>query len=82
MSHRFCRSAAMAGALALAAMSYPAAAQTVTNERDIPPLRLGQKVQVDDGSCPAGQIKEVVGSSLTDAGITRTSKCVPRLQRR
>lgn len=56
--------------------------QTVSHERDLPNLRLGQKVMVDDGSCPTGQIKEVTGSSLTASGITRTTKCVARLQRR
>lgn len=41
-------------------------------------LRLGQKVYVDDGSCPAGQIKEVAGARLTSAGVERIRKCVPR----
>lgn len=81
---RFCREALMTivCGVALAATISPATAQVVSNERDVPPLRLGQKVQVDDGSCPAGQIKEVMGSALTDAGVTRISKCIPRLQRR
>jgi uncharacterized protein DUF6719 len=34
---------------------------------------------VDDGSCPAGQIKEVQGAQMTTAGVQRTRKCVPRL---
>jgi uncharacterized protein DUF6719 len=42
-------------------------------------LRLGQKIMVDDGSCPAGQIKEVQGAQMTSSGVTRTRKCVPRL---
>jgi len=42
-------------------------------------LRLGQRVLVDDGSCPAGQIKEVAGSQLTANGVVRTRKCIPRL---
>jgi hypothetical protein len=56
-----------------------ALAHTVSRERDIGDLRLGQKVMVDDGSCPAGQIKEVQGSQMTASGVLRTSKCIPRL---
>lgn len=55
-----------------------AGASRVTRESDITSLRLGQRVQVDDGSCPAGQIKEVVGVALTRSGVTRKSGCVPR----
>jgi hypothetical protein len=36
-------------------------------------------VMVDDGSCPAGQIKEVQGSQMTTSGVVRTRKCVQRL---
>ncbi len=35
-------------------------------------------VLVDDGSCPAGQITEVSGTTLTAAGVTRVRKCIPR----
>jgi hypothetical protein len=48
-------------------------------EQDIVDLRLGQRVQVDDGSCPAGEIKEVSGARMTPAGVLRVQKCVPRL---
>jgi hypothetical protein len=41
-------------------------------------LRLGQRVYVDDGTCPQGQVKEVVGARLTPTGVERTRKCVPR----
>jgi len=41
-------------------------------------LRLGQRVYVDDGTCPQGQAKEVVGARLTPSGLERTRKCVPR----
>ena len=54
-------------------------AQTVSREQDIVDLRLGQRVMVDDGSCPAGQIKEVQGSQMTSSGVLRTRKCIPRL---
>ena len=56
-----------------------ARAQTVSREQDIPEIRLGQRILVDDGSCPAGQIKEVAGSQMTTTGVLRTRKCIPRL---
>jgi hypothetical protein len=34
---------------------------------------------VDDGSCPAGQVKEVLGSQMTTSGVLRTRKCIQRL---
>lgn len=37
-------------------------------------LATGQKVLVDDGSCPAGQVKEVIGST---PGVPRKKSCVP-----
>jgi hypothetical protein len=57
----------------------PAAAEQVSREQDIADLRLGQRVLVDDGSCPQGQIKEVAGSQMTTSGVLRTRKCIPRL---
>jgi hypothetical protein len=70
------------GASILVGASFAASAQTISREQDIVDLRLGQRVMVDDGSCPAGQIKEVLGSTMTTSGITRTSKCVPRATKR
>ncbi|MCP3469551.1 hypothetical protein NLM33_04305 [Bradyrhizobium sp. CCGUVB1N3] len=55
-----------------------ARADTVGREQDIVGLRLGQRVMVDDGTCPAGQIKEVRGAKMTANGITPTRTCVPR----
>ena len=67
-------------AFALLAFAAPAfAQQSVMREGDIIDLRLGQRVLVDDGSCPAGQIKEVSGAKMTQAGVIATKKCVPRL---
>jgi len=66
----------------LASAGSTAHAQVVSREQDIVDLRLGQRVMVDDGSCPAGQLKEVIGSTMTTSGITRTSKCVPRATKR
>jgi len=56
----------------------PLFAQQVSREQDIVGLRLGQRVLVDDGTCPAGQVKEVSGAQMTPEGIARTSKCISR----
>jgi hypothetical protein len=67
------------GGVALITLAAPAGAdQVFPREQDIPDLRLGQRILVDDGSCPAGQIKQVTGTNLTATGITRARKCVPR----
>jgi len=62
-------------AIALASSAH---ATTVGRERDITDLRLGQRVLVDDGTCPAGQVKEVRGAKMTGNGVVRTASCVPR----
>ena len=57
-------------------------ATTVKQEPPMGAMREGQVVLVDDGSCPAGQIKRVIGGNHTKAGGTkqtlRASSCVPR----
>lgn len=53
-------------------------AATIGREQDIVDLKLGQRVMVDDGTCPAGQVKEVRGSKMSDKGIVRISSCVAR----
>jgi hypothetical protein len=53
-------------------------AEQVSSERDIVDLRLGQRILVDDGTCPTGQIKEVTGAQLSSAGVVRRITCVPR----
>lgn len=50
----------------------------LSREPDPGELRLGQRVYVDDGTCPAGQIKEVAGANLTASGVVRTRQCVAR----
>lgn len=60
------------------ALASTARAATIGREQDIVDLKLGQRVLVDDGTCPAGQVKEVRGAKMTDKGISRTSSCVPR----
>ncbi len=79
MTNRCCF-VALSAAFALGTLASPAMAQqAVSRERDIVELRLGQRVLVDDGPCPAGQIKEVRGARMTAKGIARTRACVPRL---
>jgi hypothetical protein len=72
-------SVALLGGFALAAFATSAMADQVSREQDIADLRLGQRILVDDGSCPAGQIKEVSGAQMTATGILRVQKCIPRL---
>ena len=67
------------GGGALMALASPALAEQVSREQDIVDLRLGQRILVDDGSCPAGQIKEVSGAQMTSTGIARARKCIQRL---
>jgi hypothetical protein len=51
----------------------------VSREQDIGNLQLGQRIKVDDGSCPAGQIKEISGTRMSASGVVRAQKCIPRL---
>ena len=60
-------------------LATPVLAQQVSREQDIVDLRLGQRIMVDDGACPAGQIKEVSGAKMTATGVVRSAKCIPRL---
>jgi len=62
---------------AILAMAGAAAAQAIVKQE--PPsgaLKRGQIILVDDGSCPAGQIKEVSAGAGTES--RRTRRCVPR----
>jgi hypothetical protein len=64
-----------AALLAVLVMAQAAAAQAIVKQE--PPsgaLRRGTVILVDDGSCPAGQIKEVSAG----AESRRTRRCVPR----
>jgi hypothetical protein len=74
---RFC--CTLLAALTLAAPHALALAQQVGREQDIVDLKLGQRILVDDGTCPAGQIKQISGAKMTPTGIMRTQKCIPRL---
>lgn len=74
---------ALVSAVAIGAMAHSASAQqALMREGDIVDLRVGQRVLVDDGSCPAGQIKQIVGSKLSQNGVVRTHSCVPRLAKK
>jgi len=53
----------------------------VSREQDIVNLQLGQRIKVDDGTCPAGQIKEISGAKMTPTGIARGYKCIPRIKK-
>lgn len=63
----------------LALTAAPVKAQhAIGREQDIVDLRLGQRVLVDDGTCPAGQVKEVSGAKMLATGVARVTKCVQR----
>jgi hypothetical protein len=66
-------------AVGLLALGAAAQATGVSREPDAGDLRLGQRVRVDDGTCPAGQIKEVSGAKMTETGVARSRKCIPRV---
>ncbi len=66
-------------AFTLFALAPAAEAQKVSRVQDIGTLRLGQRIKVDDGTCPAGQIKEVSGAKMSPEGVLATQKCVPRV---
>jgi uncharacterized protein DUF6719 len=70
----FCMSLGLAGLLYVAS----ADATQVSREADITNLRLGERILVDDGSCPAGQIKEISGAKLGPTGVIRARKCISR----
>ncbi|HZR86874.1 MAG TPA: DUF6719 family protein [Bradyrhizobium sp.] len=79
---RHCFFHATVAALAVSALTSLAHAQYVGREQDIANLRLGQRVLVDDGTCPAGQVKEVSGSKMSPLGVVPARKCVPRLPKK
>lgn len=72
------RRAACLSLLIATVLAPTARAGTIGREQDIGDLKLGQRVLVDDGTCPAGQVREVRGAKMTDKGVSRTSSCVPR----
>ena len=69
-------------AMMAAAVAAPAAAQVLQREPPMGALREGQRVLVDDGSCPQGKIKEVIGGNHIKAGgsknVERIRRCIAR----
>lgn len=72
------RTRALLAVLGLLVLVPTAQAMVFSREQDLPDLKLGQRVRIDDGTCPAGQIKEVSGAKMTETGVVRARKCVPR----
>lgn len=57
-----------------------AAAPSIEILRELPArgvLRLGEVIYVDDGECPPGEVKKIVGGSQK-AGVARQVTCVKR----
>ncbi len=73
---------ALAFIVFLSGITTPAWAEVLKKEPPMGQLREGQTVLVDDGSCPPGQIKEVIGGNHVSVGgtkhILRTRKCIPK----
>ena len=73
---------ALAFTAALSAIISPALSEVLKREPPMGQLREGQIVLVDDGSCPPGQIKQVIGGNHVSVGgtkhILRTHKCIPK----
>lgn len=72
----------IAGAVLALTTGAAAAATILKAEPPMGQLKEGQRVLVDDGSCGAGQIREVTGGNHTKVGGTantiRQYRCVPR----
>ena len=66
------------GGFALWPLKSSAMEGQVSKEQDIVNLQLGQRIKVDDGTCGAGQIKEISGAKMTASGVVRAQKCIPR----
>jgi len=68
--------------IAVTTIGFPAKAETLKKEPAMGALKEGQVVFVDDGTCPAGQIKKVIGGNHVKAGgykhIERIRTCVAR----
>jgi hypothetical protein len=73
----------LAPMLVLAVTGTADAAQVLTAEPRPGALREGQRVLVDDGTCPTGQIKEVMGRSTVNtsgqvqSGRIQRTRCIP-----
>ena len=58
----------------------PVEAQVLTREPPIGAMKEGERVLVDDGTCPKGQIKEVIGGNHVKVGgtkqVERQRRCI------
>ena len=72
---------ALFSCVVLLGSTWPALAlgDMVAREQDITNLRLGQRILVDDGTCGAGEIKEVSGARMVAGGVMATRRCIPRI---
>lgn len=52
-------------------------AQILKKEPPRGAIKEGQRVLVDDGTCPKGQIKELIGGN-DNKNIKRQTRCIPR----
>jgi len=62
-------------AFVFAALAMAGCQQVLDQEPPRGALQTGQKVLVDDGRCPEGQVTEVTGGA---AGVARQYQCVDR----
>ena len=63
---------------ALCLLVSPVAAERILKaEPAIGAVKEGARVLVDDGTCPKGQIKEIIGGNI-QRHIARQSRCIPR----
>ena len=76
---RCLRAYCIVAAAAIAALWAAQASATITVSKEPPSggLRYGQRLLVDDGSCPAGQIKELVGGNSAN-GVKLLRRCIKR----
>lgn len=72
----------LVAATTLLAIGSTCQAQVLKQEPPMGALKEGQVVLVDDGKCPKGQLRQVVGGNHVEVGgmkrIRRSSSCVPR----
>ena len=79
ISHIQLFSILLLGGFALWPVETSAMEGQVSREQDVVNLQLGQRIKVDDGTCPAGQIKQISGARMSASGVIRAQKCIPRL---
>ncbi len=82
MSNRKILPCAVVLVSATIAAACQAKAEVLKKEPPMGQMREGQITLVDDGTCPAGQIKQVIGGNHVSVGgtkhILRTRRCIPR----